>query len=114
MKLFIPVLPKLPNTLLGSSWYVRSTHARKWRRYIGEALMEFQPVKKLQFAYVTLTRCSPRSCDFDGLVGSFKPVLDALVKNFAIEDDDPVHVSVEYEWQKTARKEQGIKITVEG
>lgn len=44
------------------------------------------PLKK---AKVTLTRYSSGTPDFDGLVGSFKHVLDALVGAGLLIDDNP-------------------------
>lgn len=127
IELSIPILPKLPNRLLGAHWTIRSGHAKKWRRLIQDALTcaEYSPVTPngscgnkvalgvIVRAHLTLTRCSPRQCDFDGLVGSFKPCIDALVKCGIIEDDTPKHIQCSYEWTKTPRKEQGIKIVVE-
>lgn len=114
MEFFIQELPKLPNSLLGAKWFVRSSHAKKWKRIIGAILYEHQPIKRLPFAYITLTRHSPRMCDFDGLVGSFKAVLDALVTHGVIEDDSPKFVEVDYQWTKTPTAKQGVSVKVEG
>ncbi len=119
VELFIPELPKLPNTLLGARWFVRSANAKRWMRLIGDSIVTYKgdfwlvtelPLRK---SVIHLTRRSPRQCDFDGLVGSFKPVLDALVKLLIIEDDSPNHIECSYEWAKVPRKEQGIVVSVE-
>jgi hypothetical protein len=125
LTLSIPIfLPKLPNQLLGARWFIRSAEAKKWKRLVGDALVEAEwqrqvfkapdPPLPMKKARITLTRCSPRQCDFDGLVGSMKPVLDALVHQKVIEDDTPEHVSCDYVWEKTTKLKQGIRIEVEG
>lgn len=116
IQLFVPALPLLPNKLLGAKWYVRSGHAKKWLRHIRVALstshlcLKEPPFKK---SIITLVRKSPRACDFDGLVGSFKPILDALVQCRVIEDDSLRHINAKYEWSKAPAKDQGVSITVE-
>jgi hypothetical protein len=117
LTLSIPIfLPKLPNQLLGARWFIRSAEARKWKRLVGDALMrEGLPIPgdwPLKKARITLTRMSPRQCDFDGLVGSFKSCVDSLVHHGVIEDDTPEHVVCEYKHEKAPRTKQGIRIEV--
>jgi hypothetical protein len=45
-------------------------------------------------------------------VGSFKPVLDALVHCGVIEDDSMKHIVASYGWQKMPTKQQGVHIFV--
>src|SRR5690606_14842084 len=73
-------LPKTPNTLLGRSWFVRSAHAKKWMNLVALHTNRQRPDYPLEKAELTLTRFSSIEPDTDGLVGSFKAVLDALVK----------------------------------
>lgn len=125
VELIIHALPTLPNRLLGAHWRTRSGHAAKWKRLVGDSLAHWMLSTTdgqrmvyydcpLEHAHITFTRCSPRSCDFDGLVGSFKPVADSLVHHRVIEDDSPKHIDCSYEWLKTPTKEQCVRIVVEG
>lgn len=116
LELHIPALPKLPNTLLGAHWRSRASNAQKWKKLVVQSLFDCAtslPSHPLKKARIYLIRRSPRQCDFDGLVGSFKPVLDALVKCMVIEDDAPQHIECTYSWEKTSTKGQGIKVTIE-
>lgn len=45
------------------------------------------PTAPLQKASITIVRHSHRMLDFDGLVGSLKPVVDALVSAGVLSDD---------------------------
>lgn len=125
IELTIYALPKLPNRLLGAHWRTRSGQAAKWKRFVGDAFTQWLCTQAfnssgsvsfncLQKARITLLRCSPRQCDFDGLVGSFKSCVDALVHHGIIEDDTPAHIETTYEWLKVPTKEQCVKILVEG
>jgi hypothetical protein len=103
-------LPKLPNRMLGSHWRTRSSHAKKWHKLVAQWLVGSQP--NLAKARIKLVRRSPRSCDYDGLVGSFKPLLDALVKCGVIQDDTMEHIDCEYRWEKCAGKHQHVFVSV--
>jgi hypothetical protein len=46
-----------------------------------------KPKAPLKRARLTLIRYSHRMLDYDGLVGSMKPVVDALVASGVLEDD---------------------------
>jgi Holliday junction resolvase RusA-like endonuclease len=110
----IKELPPTPNKLLGAHWSKRSKSATKWRDIVywhtRIAKKSFQALP-LDFAQVTMTRHSSSEPDFDGLVGSFKPILDALVSCGILLNDTMKHVEGIYRWKKCAPK-QG-KITVE-
>lgn len=45
------------------------------------------PPRPLEKAQITLVRYSHRMLDFDGLVGSMKPVVDGLVTAGVLKDD---------------------------
>jgi Holliday junction resolvase RusA-like endonuclease len=107
-------LPKLPNSLLGAHWTVRAGHAKSWHRKVEKAIIGAKPAKPLARARVTLVRSSPRPPDFDGLVGSFKPVLDALKHLGVIEDDTMIHIGQpDYRWEKAKRGSSSIRVVVE-
>jgi Holliday junction resolvase RusA-like endonuclease len=71
------------------------------------------PDRPLEKAEVTLIRYSSRSPDYDGLVHSFKPVVDALKKCLIIKDDNMQVIGrPEYQWIKASPKEGRIEIIV--
>jgi len=88
----IQELPKMPNSLLGAHWTIRSTHAKKWSRLIWAALGAQKPRRPWATVDLTLERHSSVEPDEDGLSGSFKAVRDALVSNGVIENDKPQNI----------------------
>ena len=108
-------LPKLPNQLLGAHWRVRSTHAANWTKLVGKCFyLQRKPPTPLKRAKLTLTRYSSAEPDFDGLVGSFKALIDSLVTLGILENDKTENIGNSvYLWQKTAPKKGKIRIEVE-
>lgn len=113
MEFFIPDLPKLPNQMLRKHWTFVMKEKKKWHNLVVfySPIPEGPPLKK---AKLTLIRKSSRQPDFDGLVGSFKHVVDGLVKVKIIVDDkcDVIGES-KYLWEKCKRVDQGILVRVE-
>ncbi len=73
---------------------------------------DFEPLKK---AHLTLTRHSSIRPDSDGLVSSFKHVIDGLVDTKIIVDDDYKTIGMPtYLWEKAPAKKGYITIKVEG
>ena len=87
---YVSDLPKTPNSLLGANWVVRAGHAKKWDRLVWKAVWPFRPSQPLAKAKLTLLRSSSKALDYEGLVGSFKAPIDALVKNGILLDDSMV------------------------
>lgn len=111
----IPVLPRLPNQLLGAKWRTRAGHAKKWEHLVWRYCWHLRPTEPLKRARLTLTRFSSRRPDFDGLVGSFKSPLDALVKLGVLADDAHEVIGVpEYLHEHIGACRGKIKIIVEG
>ena len=109
----IPGLPKMPNELLGSHWRIRSSNASKWFGLVMVAVNPFKRTKISSPARLTLIRYSAVEPDHDGLVGSFKAVIDGLVKCGVIPDDSPDHIKAEYLWEKCPPKKGKIKVRIE-
>src|SRR5690606_35743815 len=106
-------LPKTPNTLLGRSWFVRSAHAKKWLNLVALKTNRQRPDYPLEKAELTLTRYSSIEPDFDGLCGSFKAVLDALVKLGVLKDDKPSNIGQpSYKWEKVNPNSGKIKVRI--
>lgn len=115
LEIEIPILPRLPNQLLGAHWRTRAGHAKKWRELVWMYCEHTKPTSPLARARLTLTRFSSRRPDFDGLVGSFKATIDALVKCGVLKDDTHEVIGVpEYRHQPIGACKGKIQITVEG
>jgi Holliday junction resolvase RusA-like endonuclease len=107
-------LPKMPNQLLGSHWRTRSSHASKWKIRVFAEVYGKRPEAPLSKAKVILTRLSSVEPDHDGLQGSFKPILDGLVKAGVLEDDKPSVIGrPETIWEKAKPKQGKIRVRVE-
>ena len=79
------------------------------------ATLNARPPHPLQSATLALTRYSAREPDFDGLVSSFKHVIDGLVRSGIIADDKPSIIGQPaFYWHKTAPKNGHILIQVSG
>lgn len=92
-------LQQLPASLNKSLRYGRHGNNRKnrgWDNMIWAETCELKPASPLKRARLSLVRHSHRMLDFDGLVGSFKPVVDALVTAGVLLDD---RWSVTGRWQ---------------
>lgn len=76
--------------------------------------MNKEPKEPLKKAKVTLSRFSTREPDFDGLVCSFKPILDGLTNSKIIIDDKmSVIGQPTYKWEKIGKGKGKIHILVE-
>ena len=79
-------LPKAMNKIMRSHWTKNNSDQGRWRKLIGSPAMLFRPDKPLVSYRVSAVRYNYRMLDFDGLVASLKPCIDAL-KGIIIEDD---------------------------
>jgi hypothetical protein len=68
-------------------WAKRHKENKAWDMMIACAVRDKLPNNPLPKASVTIIRHSYRMLDYDGLVGSCKPVVDALVTAGVIKDD---------------------------
>lgn len=82
-------LPLPLNRLLRAHWAKRSRQQKLWDLLIFEALWRSKqlPKKPLEKVHIRLVRHAHRTLDYDGLVGSLKPVVDSLKKAGVISDD---------------------------
>jgi Holliday junction resolvase RusA-like endonuclease len=107
-------LPKRFNQGQGAHWSTRHRESQKWhKRLLGKMVVTRArpPELPLKRAHLKLTRYSSRAPDYDGLVQSFKPVVDALKKCLIISDDSMAVIGKpDYCWEKTGQREGKIKI----
>src|SRR5712675_171259 len=106
-------LPRTINSLGRTHWAVKAKEAKTWKYAVHLAVCEYRPEKPYLKAKVTMTRHSSKRPDFDGLVSSFKHVLDGLIDAKIIQDDSPEHVSTEYCWDKAGMKQGRIHVRIE-
>jgi len=108
------LLPSLQNQLNTMHWAKRM---REKKLIVGHLLAHIpQGSRKLkaQKAKITLTRFSCKEPDYDGLVGSWKSIIDSLVKLGVLEDDSPKVIGYPtYLWEKTKRGAGKIKVRIE-
>lgn len=109
----IPDLPKTINALGRAHWAVKAQEAAKWKALVHLSVCAYKPEKPLEKARITLTRYSSGKPDFDGLVSSFKHVLDGLIEAGVIIDDSMDNVTTEYAWERAQPKKGKIHIRVE-
>lgn len=116
-KLRIDKLPERFNQRQGASWKSRHMNSKMWFHLVGMAMKTnniYCPDSPLTKAKLKFIRHSSVEPDFDGLVQSFKPVVDALKKCGVIEDDRmSVIGQPSYEWFVTSPKKGFIEIQVE-
>jgi Holliday junction resolvase RusA-like endonuclease len=111
----IPGLPKTTNSKRKfGHWAQAHAEASKWKRSVIPFLTNRKPPTALQKAKVVLVRGSSTCPDYDGLVSSFKHVLDALVEAEVLENDRMDNIGVpEYKWEKAPRELGYIRVRVE-
>ena len=110
----IPDLPKRPNQLLKkTAIWLKSAERKKWLSLVGAFTAGRRPPIPLERATISLTRHSSVCPDYDGLVLSFKFVIDALVTLGIIEDDAMVVIGVPlFDWVKAKKNDGKIRVVV--
>jgi hypothetical protein len=80
-------LPKRTNNM-GGNWRAKHSQSKLWKaRVQKELLIRHLPEKPLDLVKLTLVRHSSMKPDFDGLVSSFKHVIDGLIEGLVLADD---------------------------
>lgn len=87
LKIEIDSLPKSLNKKLRSHFHKNKKENDSWDRMIYFKCIRKLPLTPLVKAKIKITRHSHRTLDFDGFVGSLKPVVDALVTCGVLIDD---------------------------
>ncbi len=109
----IPGLPKPTNAFSYLHWTSKKEHNDRWYNEVYRAVYFKRPPVPLKKAQVILERHSSSEPDFDGLVGSFKSILDGLTQSKIIENDKTSNIGQpQYRWFETKRGKGFIKVTV--
>ena len=111
LELQINGLPRLFNALR-TGWLKRKD-AREWINKVQDAVGQHIPSSPLSKYSLKLTRKSSRQPDYDGLVISFKHVVDALVRTGILEDDKLSNSGPwDCQWEKAKQGEGSIEVQV--
>ena len=112
----LPGLPKTFNQLAKKNAHrIKQSERRKWFQMVGYALSNKRPREPLRKAHLKLIRHSSSAPDYDGLVCSFKFVIDALVEGRVIRDDTMRVIGMpDFTWEPTSRGKGFISVAVAG
>jgi hypothetical protein len=111
IKLEIPRVPLALNEMLRIGWRHRHRHNKLWNKEVFYALHQagyMQSRTPYAKARVTIDRGGRREMDFDNLIGTVKPVVDALRYAHVLVDDSPKHLelivtqSIRYQHPRTS------------
>lgn len=111
LRIELPGLPPLPNGGHGH-WRKDWQTKKKWKEWVILATAGKRPLKPLEVAEMTLTRCSSSEPDQDNLAASFKGIIDGLRYAGIISDDKRSNVRPNFEWRKAKTKQGKIIIEV--
>lgn len=108
-------LPKTTNAARSKGWRNRYKEDNLWKKEVMVGVCQGKkPKKPLELARITLVRHSSNEPDYEGLVSTFKPILDALIITKVIVDDKVKNIGrPDYIWQYAPPKTGFIEITVE-
>lgn len=87
LELEFTVLPRSLNMTLERNRWLHRNSGKRWDALVRYTIGNRLPDTPLQKAHITLVRAYYRTLDYDGLVGSMKVVVDALVTAKVLIDD---------------------------
>lgn len=109
-------LPKSTNSLRRAGhWSQMYKHSSDWKKKVWLKVVQHgKPKKPLTRARVTLTRYSSTCPDYEGLVSTFKTILDGLIDSQVIIDDNMSVIGApDYKWEKAKPGKGMIGVAVE-
>jgi len=109
----MPSLPKTTNAMTSMHWTQKKRMVKEIHDTIAYITLAKRPKKPLKQAKISCERHSSVRPDYDGLVSSFKHVIDALITSQIIEDDNLDVIGVpEFKWIKAKPTEGFIVVSV--
>lgn len=107
-------LPPTYNTIARKHWAVKANMAKRWIAVIWTHCSKHKVSGlELKQARLELTRHSWKEPDYDGLVSSFKHVIDGLVRAAVIRDDNREVIGTPiYRWEKAPRNHGKITVKI--
>lgn len=110
----ISELPETINEILAMKLRQRLSRKAYWKRMVWALVSSGKPEAPLETAKLTLLRCSSVQPDPDGLVSSFKHIIDGLVVAGILANDRWANIGMpEYRWEYAAPKKGWIRVTVQ-
>lgn len=107
-------LPKPYNAITHMHWYVKKQIKDKAQKAIKEASEGMRPAVPLTKAKLICRRHSCKAPDFEGLVSSFKHLIDGLVVHkILIDDNMDIIGKPDFRWLKAPRGKGFIEIEIE-
>ena len=95
-------------------WFIRHKENKKWKGLVALAIGVKTPPSPLAKAKLTLIRHSSSEPDFDGLVASFKSIIDGLIECRVLENDRMSNIGQpDYKWKKAKPGAGMITVKVE-
>ena len=88
LKLKIESIPPPLNVVLRQHYHKRTRLYKDIYNHVSYLVKGKVPSKPLEKAIIKIERHNYRFCDFDGLVGAYKPYIDSLIKAKVILDDN--------------------------
>jgi len=114
LEFILNVLPKPVNQQTSMHWTKKGEMVRELKRMVGYITAGKRPIKPLKKAILTLTRVSSNTPDYDGLVSSFKHIVDGLTECGIIEDDSLEHIGIPNFKHELCKPKKGfIRVKVE-
>lgn len=108
----LPGLPKTTNSIGRMHFSFKMKEAKLWRNRTAAHVIN-SVEKPLKTATLILTRHSSREPDFDGLVSSFKHIIDGLVEGGLLADDKSSNIGQPtYKWVKCGTKKGHIEVQI--
>jgi hypothetical protein len=106
-------LPKMtnPSGARSTHWRVVKAERDHWKNLVACHGLSHRPLRPLKKAVLCLTRLSSVRPDSDGLVSSFKAVIDGLVLGRVLVNDGWDNIGMpDYRWEKATPGQGGIRI----
>ena len=106
-------LPPMPNVYLRWHYQKRHREFSFWYDLINYKVRSIRPDKPLERFSIRAIRRSSVVGDFDGICGSFKPIIDSLIKAKILQDDSWNNTGQwDVSFEKVTRKEQSILVEI--
>ena len=114
LEIDMPGLPPTENAKRAKHWRKRHDSDVIWKLSVKVELGRKAPPAPLERARVICIRRSSVCPDYDGIVSSFKPLIDSLVENKVLVGDrmDQI-VEHDYRWEKAPRSKGNVTVIVE-
>lgn len=107
-------LPQTINSIGRKHWAVKTKESKRWKVLVyTQCVIKRIAGLSLEKCRLELIRHSSKEPDFDGLVSSFKHIIDGLVYAKVMIDDKPSVIgSPEFKWVKVPHRHGKITIRV--